>query len=65
MELQKKNHKITIEDAYGRKIEFELWYDADIAEWGELFRSILYWLAFSPENIDELISLEDDFGEKD
>ena len=51
-------HTVKIEDTKGEIYTFTLHWDADIHEWVELFRKILYCLTFSNELIEEALGEE-------
>jgi len=49
-----KNYKITVSNMHGAELSLTISWEADIYEWIEVFKCILYWLQFNPEQIDKL-----------
>jgi hypothetical protein len=56
---QRENIKITVEDGDGRIMITTVNWDANIWQYVETFRAILYWLTFQPKSIDRALPNED------
>jgi len=46
---------VNVKGPDGDTAEFVVPYDYDAEEWAQLFRTIMFWLTFSPATIDEYI----------
>jgi len=58
-----KNYKITVSNMHGAELSLTISWEADIYEWIEVFKCILYWLQFNPEQIDKLhLSTQEDIA---
>ena len=62
--MEEEKLKITVERD-GKKLILEDYADLDILEHIELFRTILYWLTFNSELINEYLPIEEEFKEYD
>jgi hypothetical protein len=50
-----KNNKIKVINTNGEELDLTISWESDIYEWARLFRVILNWLQFHPENIKEIL----------
>jgi hypothetical protein len=53
-----KAQEIIVKDASGKKLTLTLYWDSSIDDWIKAFRSILFWLTFGVDTIDEYIPEE-------
>lgn len=55
--------KISVEKNENEKLELTTPWDCDLEDWERVFRTVLKWLTFSEEDINELFG-RDEFGDK-
>ena len=51
-------YDITVKRSNGEEMKVKMWEEATVSDWIPVFKSILNWATYHPDNIDDMFSKE-------